>query len=71
MVNLETYYLFANIRVDNNSLKWSDDDGKSWALLHISTDCYERKVINAEIIRMRGGNSTLQSSQMLTHYSVY
>ena len=25
MVNLETYYSFANIRADNNSLKWSGD----------------------------------------------
>ena len=38
MVNLETYYSFANIRKVNNSFKWSVDDGKA---------------INAEIIRIR------------------
>ena len=30
MVNLETYYSFANIRGDNNSFKWSVDNGKTW-----------------------------------------
>ena len=35
MVNLETYYSFANIRADNNSLKWSGDGGKTWTALHI------------------------------------
>ena len=49
MVNLETYYSFANIRKANNSFKWSIDEGKTWTLLHIPTGCYELKAINAEI----------------------
>ena len=32
---------------------------KTWTLLHIPTGCYELKAINAEIIRMRGGNSDI------------
>ena len=56
MVNLETYYSFANIRGDNNLLKWSVDDGKTWTTLHVPTGCYELKAINAEIIRIRGNN---------------
>ena len=59
MVNLETYYSFANIRADNNSLKWSGDGGKTWTALHIPTGCYEVISINAEIIRMRGRNSDI------------
>ena len=59
MVNLETYYSFANIRADNSSLKWSGDGGKTWTVLHIPTGCYELKAINAEIIRMRGENSDI------------
>ena len=43
MVNLETYCSFTNIRVDNNSLKWSGDGGKTWTTLHIPTCCYELK----------------------------
>ena len=39
MVNLETYYSFANIRADNNSLKWNGDGGRTWTLLHIPTGC--------------------------------
>ena len=35
MVNLETYYSSANIRGDNNSFKWSADDGMTWTILHI------------------------------------
>ena len=60
MVNLETYCSFANIRTDNNSLKWSGDCGTTWTLLHIPTGCYELKAINAKIIRMRGGNSDIK-----------
>ena len=59
MVNLGTYNSFANIRTDNNSLKCSGDGGRTWTLLHIPTSCYELKAINAEIIRMRGGNSDI------------
>ena len=33
--------------------------GKTWTTLHIPTGCYELKAINAEIIRMRGGNSDI------------
>ena len=57
MVNLETYYSFAYIRTDNNSLKWCGDGCNTWSALHIPTGCYELKTINAEIIRTRGGNS--------------
>ena len=56
MVNLETYYSFANIRKGNNSFKWSIDGGKTWTLLHIPTGCYELKAINAEITRIRGNS---------------
>ena len=54
MVNLETYYSFANTRKDNNSFKWSVDEGKIWTVIHIPTGCYELKAINAEITRIRG-----------------
>ena len=38
MVNLETYYSFANIRKgDNNSFKWSVDGAKAWTILHVPT----------------------------------
>ena len=56
MVNLETYYSFANIRKGNNSSKWSIDEGKTWTLLHIPTGCYELKAINAEITRIHGNS---------------
>ena len=56
MVNLETYYSFANIRKDNNSFKWSVGDGKTWTVLHVPTGCYELKAINAVIIRIRGNS---------------
>ena len=60
MVNLETYYSFVNIREDNNSFKWSADDGQTWTILHVPTGCYELKAINAEIIRIPGNSDTLQ-----------
>ena len=64
MVNLETYYSFANIREgDNNSFKWSADGGKTWTILHVPTGCYELKAINVEIIRIRGnGDITILSN---------
>ena len=58
MVNLETYYSFANIREDdNNSFKWSPDGGETFTILHLPTGCYELKTINAEIIRIRGNSN--------------
>ena len=58
MVNLETYYSFANIlEVDNNSFKWSVDDGTTLTTLYIPPACYELKVTNAEIIRIRGNSA--------------
>ena len=56
MMNIETYYSFANIRKGNNSFKWSIDEGKTWTLLHTPTGCYELKAINAEITRIRGNS---------------
>ena len=56
MVNLETYYSFANFRGDNDSFKWSVDNGKTWAILHVPTGCYELNATNAEIIRIHGNN---------------
>ena len=56
MVNLETYYSFVNIRLVSNSFKWSVDDGKTLAILHVPTGCYELNAINAEIIRIRGNS---------------
>ena len=54
MVNLETYYSFANIREgDNNFFKWSVDGGKTWTILHVPTGCYE---LSAEILRIRGNS---------------
>ena len=56
MVNLESYYSFANIRGDNNSFKWSVDGGKTWTIVHVPTGCYELKAINGVIIRIRGNS---------------
>ena len=56
MVNLETYYSFANIRKGKNSFKWCIDEGKTWTLLHIPTGCYDLKAINAEMTRIRGNS---------------
>ena len=56
MVNLETYYSFANIRKGNDSFKWSIDERNTWTLLHIPTGCYELKAINVEITRIRGNS---------------
>ena len=44
------------IMVDNNSFKWSVDGGKTSAILHVPTGCYELKAINAEVIRIRGNS---------------
>ena len=56
MVNLETYYSFANIRKCNNSFKWSIGGGRTWTLLHIPTACYELKSVHAEITRICGNS---------------
>ena len=59
MVNVETYYSFANIRGDNNSFKWNVDDGKTWTTLHVPTGFYKLNAINAEILRTRGDSDII------------
>ena len=56
--------------VDNDSVKWSVDDGKTWTTLHVPTGYYELTAINAEIIRIRG-TVTLQFFQMSTRCNAY
>ena len=46
----------ANIRGENNSSKWSVDDGKNWTILHVPTGCYELKAINPESICIRANS---------------
>ena len=66
MVNLETYYSFSNICKDNNSFKWSVDEGKTWTVIHIPTGCYELKAINDEITGIRG-NSDITCQHVAMH----
>ena len=54
MVNLETYYSFANIRDTNNCLKWKGKGDKEWSLVRVPVGCYELKDISEEICRLRG-----------------
>ena len=61
MVNLETYYSFANIRKDNNSFKWSVDKGKTWTVLHVPM---LKLHVFVEI-------ATLQFFHMSTHCNAY
>ena len=57
MVNLGTYYSFANIRKDdNNSFKWSVDVVNTWTTFSRPSGCYELNGINAEIIPIRGNS---------------
>ena len=52
LVSLETYYSFPNIDDENNKLKFSKDDGKTWILISIATGCYELDAINKELQRL-------------------
>ena len=52
LVNLETWYSFANITETNNNLKYSVDDGISWKLLIVDIGAYEIESLNDEIQRM-------------------
>ena len=51
LVNLETYYSFANITSSNNSLRYSPDGGTSWFNIELPTGTYELSDINTEIHR--------------------
>ena len=52
LISLETYYSFPNIDGENNKLKFSHDDGKTWADISIHTGCYELEAINTELQRL-------------------
>ena len=69
LTNLETYYSFPNIDKENNTFKYSSDQGHTWHTVEIPTGCYEIYAINAEIIRqvatkaitVKPNKNTLQS----------
>ena len=52
LVNLETWYSFANITPLNNKFKYSTDDGNTWKTLEIETGAYQLESINDEIQRL-------------------
>ena len=52
LVNLETWYSFANVTPTNNIFKYSTDDGNTWKVLHIETGSYEIELLNDEIQRL-------------------
>ena len=52
LVNLETWYSFANISPINNSFRYSADAGITWKLIALETGSYELELINEEIQRL-------------------
>ena len=50
--SVETYYSFPNIDEKNNTVKLSNNNGKTWYLIKLSKGCYEIKAINAELKRL-------------------
>ena len=56
LVNLETYYSFANITSMNNSLRYSPDGGVSWFNCRLPDGTYEIADINNEIQRCMRSN---------------
>ena len=56
--SLETYYSFPNIDGDNNKMRVSLDDGKTFSVLALPTGCYDITDIATEVERLiiaRGG----------------
>jgi hypothetical protein len=52
LVNLETWYSFANIAPNNNLFRYSVDGGNTWKLIAIETGAYEFEALNDEIQRL-------------------
>src|SRR2546425_9389665 len=52
LVNLETWYSFANITSSNNKFRYSIDGGNMWKLITIETGSYELESINDKIQRL-------------------
>lgn len=56
LVNLETWYSFANVTPANNIFKYSTDDGNTWKVLQIETGAYEIESLNDEIQNLMRSN---------------
>ena len=46
LVNLETWYSFANVTSSNNKFRYSVDGGNTWKLITIEIGSYELESIN-------------------------
>lgn len=56
LVNLETYNSIPNVSMNNNTLVYSADSGKTWKTITIPEGSYEVAQINAEIQRETAGD---------------
>ena len=67
LVNLETWYSFANVTPSNNKFKYSADGGNTWKTVEIETGAYQLEAINDEIQRLMKINGDWDS----THNTFY
>jgi hypothetical protein len=61
LVNLETWYSFANITPANNLFRYSVNGGNTWKLIAIETGAYEFESLNDEIQRLMKVNGDWDS----------
>tara|TARA_B100000508_G_scaffold16336_1_gene11012 strand:- start:247 stop:1023 length:777 start_codon:yes stop_codon:yes gene_type:complete len=52
LCSVEMYYSFPNIDEKNNSIKLSNDSGKTWHLIKLPKGCYEINAINEAVKRL-------------------
>src|ERR1043165_1732061 len=70
LVNLETWYSFANVTESNNLFRYSVDGGITWKLIAIETGSYELESINDEIQRLMKANGDWNSSNNAYNISI-
>jgi len=64
LIDLETYYSFPNINEENNTVKWSKDEGATWHTFKLATGAYDvsevEDAIKEELIEKGGSKKGVQ-----------
>ena len=68
---METYNSIPNITENNNTFKYSTDNGSTWKIIKLPTDAYEYTQIADEIQRQMIENNDFESSETKNDFYIY
>jgi hypothetical protein len=70
LLSINLYNSIPNITEENNKLKYSSDEGKTWKIITLNKGCYEIEAINNEIQKVMVMNGDYDENNQEFHVSL-